>query len=297
MYNSKHIGFAAVAAAGTLALSGCLSSSDDFGNFSLSVTDAPVDDATAVVVEFTGVSIKPADGQAEVFTFDEPRTINLLDLQGTASEALLEDELVPAGEYEWIRLHVNALNGQMDSYIEFDDGGQHSLFIPSGAETGLKLVSGFVVPANGSADFTIDFDLRKSIANPQSPTVDYILKPALRLVDNAEVGHISGTVAAEWAADADCAAAVYVYEGHNAETGSVGSDNEPVTSALVALNGESGEYEYTAGFLLEGDYTAAFTCEADQDEPEEDNEIDFLQSLNTSVSVDETTELNFGPDA
>ena len=294
MFQTKTNALLAFAAAGAIGLSGCFSG-DDHGSFSLSVTDAPVDDATAVVVEFTGVSIKPANGQAEVFTFDEPRSINLLELQGTASESLLEDELVPAGQYEWIRLHVNAVNGEFDSYIEFDDGSQHSLFVPSGAQTGLKLVSGFVVPANGSADFTIDFDLRKSIANPQSPTVDYILKPALRLVDNTEVGHISGTVAADWAADEECSGAVYVYEGHDAETGSVGSDNEPVTSALVAMNDETGEFEYTAGFLLEGDYTAAFTCEADQDDPEEASPISFLQAQNTSVTVDETTEVNFAP--
>ena len=294
MFQTKTHALLAFAAAGAIGLSGCFSG-DDHGSFSLSVTDAPVDDATAVVVEFTGVSIKPADGQAEVFNFDEPRSIDLLALQGNDSQALLEDELVPAGNYEWIRLHVNAVNGEFDSYIEFEDGGQHSLYVPSGAQTGLKLVSGFVVPANGSADFTIDFDLRKSITNPQSPTVDYILKPALRLVNNVDVGSIAGTVSADWAADADCAPAVYVYEGHDADTGSEGSENAPVTSALVALNDESGEFEYTVGFLLEGDYTAAFTCEADQDDPEEASPISFLQAENASVTADETTEVNFAP--
>jgi len=284
----------ALIAGGAIGLGGCFSSSsDDSGSFSLAVTDAPVDDATAVVVEFTGVSIKPADGERVEFTFDQPRSIDLLALQGNDSESLLENEEVPAGDYEWVRLHVNAVNGQMDSFIEFEDGGQHSLFVPSGAQSGLKLVSGFIVPANGSADFTIDFDLRKSIANPQSPTVDYILKPALRLVNNVEVGSITGIVDSTWASDADCAPAVYVYEGHDAVTGSEGSDNAPVTSALVDLNNETGDYEYTVGFLTEGDFTAAFTCEADQDEPEEENDIDFLQTQNTSVTANEATELDF----
>lgn len=279
---------------GALALTGCFDSDNaDSGVLSLSITDAPVDDATAVVVEFTAVSIKPADGEAEVFEFDEPRSIDLLTLQGNASEALLEDELVDAGDYEWVRLHVNAENGLMDSFIEFEGGGQHSLFVPSGSESGLKLVSGFTVPVNGSADFTIDFDLRKSVHSPETGQIDYILRPALRLVNNVEVGSIAGTVDSTWASDSECAAAVYVYEGHDATLGSTGSSSPPVTTALVELDNATGEFEYTAGFLLEGDYTAAFTCEADLDEPDQDNALTFLQDHNTSVTADAETEVNF----
>ncbi|MEA5445695.1 DUF4382 domain-containing protein [Gammaproteobacteria bacterium AB-CW1] len=284
-------------AGGTLMLAGCFdgSSSDGTGTLSLDITDAPVDNATAVVVEFSGVEIQPADGQRISFEFDEIRSIDLLTLQGNDSEPLLEGESVPAGEYEWIRLQVNAVAGTVDSFIEFEDGGQHSLFVPSGSETGLKLVSGFTVPAGGAADFTIDFDLRKSVTNPQGKP-DYILKPALRMVNNVDVGSISGTVADAWAADDACSPAVYVYTGHDAEAGSEGSDNPPLTSALVALNDDSGEFEYTVGFLEEADYSAAFTCEADQDDPEEGNDIEFLQKHNSSVTAGEESTVDFGPD-
>lgn len=277
----------------TLALAACFSDDDTAGTLTLSVTDAPVDDATAVVVEFTGVELKPAGEDRVVIEFDEPRRIDLLALQGNASEALLEEESVPVGEYEWIQVNVNAERLIHDSYIVFEDGGQESLFMPSGAETGLRLASGFVVPVTGEVDFTIDFDLRKSIANPESFNVDYTLRPALRLVDNTEAGSIAGTVDSEWAADPECAPSVYVYEGHDAPTGSVGSDEEPLTSTLVDMNDVTGEFHYEVGFVPEGDYTAAFTCEADEDEPEQASDISFLQSLNTSVTANEQTELDF----
>lgn len=280
-------------AGGVLALSGCFDSSDDSGSLSLGLTDAPVDDANAVVVEFTGVEVKPANGQSISFDFEDPRSINLLDLQGSASELLIEDESVPAGNYDWVRLMVNAQNQVEDSYIELTDGSQHSLFVPSGAQSGLKLVSGFTVPAGGSADFTIDFDLRKSITNPQSGQVDYILKPALRLVDNVEVGTLAGTVPSAEASASDCTGAVYVYEGHDATLGDEGSDNAPLTSSGIALNDETGEYEYEVGFLLEGDYTAAFTCDAGDDDPETVDNITFAADQNTSVTAEETTELDF----
>jgi hypothetical protein len=54
-------------------------------------------------VQFTGLEVKPrAAAQPEVFDF-APRQIDLLALDGGGSELLLSDELLPAGEYEWIR--------------------------------------------------------------------------------------------------------------------------------------------------------------------------------------------------
>jgi len=59
---------------------------------------------------------------------------------------------------------------------------------------------------------------------------------------------------------------------------------------------ENGDFTYVVGFLTEGDYTAAFTCEADGDDPEEPSEIDFLQTENTAIEVGETTTLDFAPE-
>lgn len=286
------LSIAAVAA--SLGLAGCLGSSDDGGDgtLSLGVSDGPVDNATAVTVEFTGVEVKPASGEAEVFDFDSARSINLLDLQGSASESLLSNETLPAGEYNWIKLKVNAAQGQMDSTIDLEDGTSHSLFIPSGGQDGLKLVQGFTVPVNGSVDFTIDFDLRKSVFNPEANQVDYILRPALRLVDNTEVGHIAGTVDSATASASDCSPAVYAYEGSDVAPDDVGSSTEPVTSSLVKEN-DSGTFEYEIGFLVAGDYTVALTCDADADDPGTDDDITFEASQNATVEADQTTTVDF----
>ena len=68
------------------------------------------------------------------------------------------------------------------------------IVIPSGAETGLKLIQGFTMPVGGVADFTVDFVLAKSIIAPPGRLPGYMLKPVLRLVDNAQVGTIAGTL-------------------------------------------------------------------------------------------------------
>ena len=165
------------------------------------ITDAPVDQADAVVVQFTGVELKPTGGAAFSRDFPVPKTIDLLTLQGTTRALLLDGESVPAGEYEWMRLKVNADPAVRDSFVTI--GGQEcEMRIPSGAETGLKLVRGFTVGVGTVTDFTIDFDLRKSVVQPPGQRADagtcdgqvYLLKPALRLVDNLQVGAISGTI-------------------------------------------------------------------------------------------------------
>lgn len=273
---------------------------DDTGSLSLSVTDAAVDSANKVVVEFSGVAIQPADGETIEFEFDEPKSIDLLTLQGSASESLLTDEEVPAGNYAWIRLDVNAeIDGVTDSFLELSDGNMVELRVPSGSQTGLKLVSGFTVTAGGNLDFTIDFDLRKSVVMPPADVIGgALLKPALRLVDNTSAGTITGSVDGELITEqcedpATDTGAVYVFAGADATVTDVSGNDEtdPITTALVS--GDSGTFTYEAGFLSEGDYTLAYTCNAAIDDPEAEDSLTFVGTTNASVEADSTTEVNF----
>lgn len=263
------------------------------GRITLAITDAVVDEAAAVVVEFTGVEIKAVgNGPAEVFDFEEPRQIDLLALEGGGSEILLDSEMLPAGDYEWIRLKVNAGREGSDSYVDLDDGSRHALFIPSGNQTGLKLVNGFTVAAGREVDFTIDFDLRRSVIKPPGLQGLYLLKPALRLVDNIQVGTIEGEVAAAIAAT-DCTPAVYVYQGFDAEPDDLGSDAGPYVTAAVKMDEATGAFEYRVAFVPAGDYTVALTCDALDDDPEADDEIEFVAAKNATVKVAETTIIDF----
>lgn len=275
------------------------SQSDSHGSFSLAVTDAPVDSAVAVVVEFSGVSVKPADGTAIELLFDEPHSIDLLALQGNASQEIVTDTLLPAGDYEWIRLHVNAeQDNVMDSYVETDTGTQLELWVPSGSQTGLKLVRGFTVLAGGAVDFTVDFDLRKSIVSPPAVSGKSImLKPVLRLVDNISAGGISGTVDSAIIAEA-CAdpstelGAVYVFSGADATPVDVsGTETDPLTTALVSYADDM--YSYEIGFLPMGEYTLAYTCDAAIDDPETADDLNFIGAATVVVEEGSEASLDF----
>jgi len=263
-----------------------------FGRINLRITDAPVTSARRVVVQFTGIEIKPAAAaEPEVFDF-APRQIDLLALDGGGSEVLLADELLPAGEYEWIRLKVNAGRNASDSFIELDDGSVHPLFIPSGNQTGLKLIRGFTIGAGSTHNFTIDFDLRKSVIHPPGLGDPYLLKPVLRLVNNLEVGTIEGTVATPLIVDG-CVPAVYLYTGADVVPDDIGSATPPLASTAVNLDDATGAYRYRLGFVPVGASTVAFTCGADDDAAEVDDALTFAPPLNATVTVGQTTTVDF----
>src|SRR5688500_12022989 len=112
------------------------------GRLSLAITDAPVDSASAVVVRFTAIELKPEGGDAVMISLDPAVSVDLLQLAGGSSRELLVERSVPAGRYEWLRLLIDAQQNDNASYIDLDDGTRFPLFVPSGSESGLKLIRG-----------------------------------------------------------------------------------------------------------------------------------------------------------
>jgi hypothetical protein len=266
------------------------------GELDLSIADAPVDDADNVFIEISGVELQPSGGDRTTITFDSPIRIDLLAQTGGASSRLLGGEVLDAGDYDWIRLLVNAQSEVRDSYIMID-GNEYELAIPTGAEDGLQTDQGFNVPRNGTIALTIDFDLRASVREPETDGDDYLLMPVLRLVDDAEAGMLSGTVDAAVIADQcgiDAKAAVYLFDAEAASPDDVdGVDPDPVSSAIVPLDGE---HAYAAAFLEAGDYRIAFTCDAADDRVDSDDAgIVFTGVTTVTISANQTTQHDFLP--
>jgi len=262
------------------------------GALTISITDAAVDSAKEVWVQFSGASIKPTDGDAIQFTFDAVQNINLLDLQGTLFSYLIKDNAIPAGHYDWVRLNVNASNDNVtDSYIVLDDGSVHELWIPSGSETGLKINTGFEIAANEKLNLMIDFDLRKSVVVSNG---SYTLRPTLRMMPVSETGTITGTIDSALLIEGQCSDnvpatgnAVYLYAGKDIVPVDIRNGGSgPLTSAGVYLNASSGNYEYTIGYVLVGEYTLAFTCQADLDVADVKDSLIFSFSENITVIAD-----------
>jgi hypothetical protein len=254
----------------------------------LAVADAPVDGAQAVVVKFTGVELTGNSGNPVQITFSQPKSIDLLNQSGTAS-AVLFDQPIPAGSYNQIRVMVVADGDPGNSYITLSDGTMHGLRVPSGFETGLKLVSGFTVPSSGVVDYTIDFDLRKAITCPTGQAPACTLKPTEKLVDNTTVGNIQGVVDNTLVPNG-CTPGVYLYSGtvsapEDMDSAAAPSDtNQPQASKVPVANSQP-PYYYQFTFLTPGTYTVAFTCQADQDNPDQADSAVTFNPVKTGITV------------
>jgi hypothetical protein len=280
------------------------------GAFTLRITDGPIESAEHVYVQFSGIELQSMGGTRTTLYYCEdavdpnitvvssapcstepaPKQLDLLALTGGEADYLLDGYLLPSGHYEWIRLMVDT-DGLRDSYIVLVGGAAHELAIPSGSQSGLKLNRGIDVPAGGSADFTIDFDLRKSVH--VTGTGEYLLRPTLRLADNTRVGAIAGTVDPTLV-PAGCTPAIYVFAGAGVTPDDIdGVAPEPVTTATVKLDSGSGAYLYKAAYLEAGDYTVAYTCQAGSDDPVVDNALSFTGTATVAVTASTVTTHNF----
>lgn len=277
-------------------------SSGQTGTVSMGLTDAPTMDLSSVNVAFNAIRLKPVDGPWQEFSLDEVGIIDLLTLQGGVTQPLITDEEVPAGEYEEIRLIVDTEQSWVTR--ESEGGARYTLGVPSGEQSGLKLKGNFIVAADTSQSFTIDFDVRKSIVDPQGRALgDYMLKPVLRLVNNLEVGELTGEVdyttimqtRNEDPEQLDCSpsyeGAVYVYEGEIDEPVDLNVERDglnPLMVVPVTAQEDGGSlYEWTAAFLTEGTYTISYSCQLDDNET--DDEIQFEGTQTLDVIAGETT--------
>jgi hypothetical protein len=257
------------------------------GQLNLKIGDAPVDGASEVVVVFTGVELH-SNGTTTSIDFDAPLELDLLAYQNGATFNLLENETVPAGEYQWMRLKVIAEPNQNDgSYILFESGSQYPLYIPSGAESGLKINRPFRVAQGGITRLVADFDLRKSILAPPGQDPNYVLKPVLRLVDELEVGGIDGEVdlaalalqqLGEGTVAADCAGGIYLFSGSAVSPDDTDGDDvdgsDPIAYQPLAFDGLENVVPYSFAFVEAGTYTLAATCDFDVDASPEASEYD-----------------------
>lgn len=282
-------------------LSGCNKDSTSSGSLSLALTDAPVDNVAEVHIQFTGITLKREGAQPEDIVFDQPKDIDLAQLTGGNSTALLDGHPVEAGAYQWVRLNVNAaLDGTFDSYVMTTTGQMIELEVTS--QRGLQLSSGFTVTQNQDSSFIIDWDLAKGLTAPANPNQDgWMLRPSLRITDQTQYGSISGQVdetlltASNCTNDlgADTGNSVYIYEGADVTPDDIDQGAvDPLTTGVVKQD-INGFYTYKVTYLSPGDYTVAYTCQASDDDPEVDDPIVFGTPSNATVTDGQDTVVDF----
>lgn len=188
------------------------------GTLSLSLTDATLYQYQAVYVTIDEVSVHvgatmtggttgmgPADdGGGEWKIVPTPKqTVNLLELvNGVLLELGLTE--LEAGHYTQLRLLIGGTpdSGQnvfgnphpFANYIIDENDVAHSLKVPSGMQSGIKLVRGFDIYAGEITELILDFDAAKSVVKAGN-SGKWLLKPTIKVLDTRQYAVINGTVA------------------------------------------------------------------------------------------------------
>jgi hypothetical protein len=171
------------------AVCGCSkSTSPGFGTISLKMTDAPGDfqEVNLEIIEISahlGDDSDPAGGWQVLRT--DSMDVDLLTLRNGVFTTLAVAQ-VPAGHYTQVRLKLGAGSNLVI------DGVTYPIKVPSGLQSGYKLVGPFDVPANGLVDLALDLDAARSIV--LTGAGDYILKPTVRVIPASNAGSITGHV-------------------------------------------------------------------------------------------------------
>ncbi|BCS94938.1 hypothetical protein DSLASN_05700 [Desulfoluna limicola] len=202
---------ALIAAFFFIALAGCSSNSGSSslgsGDLNVSLTDAPSPDYKAVYISVNQVEVKASSDNSEngwQVVDIVNKTINLLDLTGGILEDLGTRNL-PAQTYNQLRLILadapddeNNLNGDPHphaNYVILNDGSDtvHELKVPSGYQSGIKLVKQFTISVSGLTELILDFDAMKSVVQAGS-SGQWILKPVIEVLDTVTLAGIGGSV-------------------------------------------------------------------------------------------------------
>lgn len=192
-------------------------SSDGSGTVSVGLTDSASDKYHAVYITVADVQIceKDTDNSSDdncnwrslQTENDEPlsnRTYNLLKLVNGVTEAIGSKEF-DEGEYNQIRLIIgdtpepeNNLLGEPHEFANYlilndDSNTIEPLKIPSGFQTGIKLVHRFVVEAGKIKELVLDFDADRSVVKAGN-SGKYNLKPTIKVFETDDKIEVDGTV-------------------------------------------------------------------------------------------------------
>ena len=268
----------------------CSDEDEDPVTVSLGFSDAPIDDVQEVVLVVNTITFRRSAGDVVVETFTIPElnltdaetfAIDLLEYPGTSQLLVITDMEMERGTYSSIVLDI--LDGDVNqSYVLDDEGAK-----PLNASSSQLVLPGISVSA-GAQSNTVEFSLGQSLLYKSSSDSYELTNEGVR-VEDSETGSISGRVDSSlFDLEEPCDAKadplrgnrVYLYSGFN-----LGLDNladvytsnssDPIPDNAIAPYAVTDVIEvrgsptanYVFGFIPDGPYTLAFSCEAEDDDP------------------------------
>lgn len=273
----------------------CSSDSDDDsagGNtlFTLGFTDAPAENLKQVVIEVSKITLtRTSDDDVEFDNFTIPELgetntdsfqVDLLLYQGTQQVLVITEAERPADSYNSIVIEINSGN----SFVKDENDVTHALQV-----TDDQLVLPGIALLEDEERHTIEFNLARSLRFATQEQVYRLDDDGIRTIENKDLATLKGSLDDDlFDSQTPCSRKndplkgnrVYLYEGTGLTDtlGDVfddGASDAPAgvlapyaVARLIEPTSTLG-WRYEFGFLPEGDYTIAFSCDASGDDPQD----------------------------
>lgn len=191
-----------------LCFAGCGGGSSDqagsgSGTLNVSMVDSATDEYKAVYVTIKEVQAH-REGSDWTVVSRPGKTCNLLDLVNGVRESLAITSLAQ-GRYTEMRLvlddspdnGINTLSVRHPyaNYCIDKDDNTLRLRIPSGFQTGIKIVRGFEIRVNETTELVLDFDVNHSIVRAGN-SGQWLLSPVIKMLETKTCSIVGGTITA-----------------------------------------------------------------------------------------------------
>jgi len=180
----------------------CSGSGPGQGTLSTFLTDSSTDEYQAIYVTISRVEVHHDNTETWETVAEPAKTYNLLDLVNGVRETL-GIAFLAADHYTQMRLIIGVTPSQdlnifnqphpFANYLINLDNEIHELKVPSGANTGLKIVNGFDIHENLTTELILDFDAMHSVVKAGS-SGKHLLKPTVKVLNAANGAVASGIV-------------------------------------------------------------------------------------------------------
>lgn len=181
--------------------------SGNTGTLSLSLVDKPGGSYKAVYVTIKAVQVCYTAGPCSDPSYEDCQcrwetvaevneTFNLLELVNGVMAGLGQKDL-ETGTYNQLRLllgeEYNRTEHPYAQYLIDENDKAHELKVPSGYQTGIKLVHQFDIVKGLTTELILDFDVARSVIKAGN-SGKYLLKPTIKVIGTYNRAIVSGVV-------------------------------------------------------------------------------------------------------
>lgn len=251
-------------------------------------TELPSDpNITQVVANVRGLEFTTSSGGTETLEFSDSEPVELIALANDNGVLrLFTSEQLSEGNYTGVRLLFDE-DRLDDAFVSLANGTEYPLNIAQGDYATLSF--GVEDDEDSSESFTLLLDLRKSLRFDDD-TDEYALTPVMRAVNTQDMSRIDGLVSVTCPAGGSLGrGAVYLYQGENVTPDDIdGTDPEPFATSPVFTSQDGGSFFYALRYLPAGNYTLALSCIGNDEDPGEDDDLEFRNAIDVQLDDSES---------